>query len=99
MKLTISIIFIAINKALFWYVVLSFILCTLFYSWKLLVIPFLCLLHSLDAADLRKEEVANTNALAKNGQAFPAAHVFEINILLDLSKNFLSFFMIYHCQF
>ena len=38
------------------------------------------LLHAPDAADLRRSEVDNTIALAKNGQAFAAAHVFEVRL-------------------
>ena len=40
------------------------------------------LLHAPDAANLNDEEVAKTIALAKDGQAFAAAHVYEVGIFI-----------------
>ena len=46
------------------------------------------LTHAPDAADLRSGEVENTIALAKDGQAFAAAHVFEVSIHSRFQDNY-----------
>ena len=54
------------------------------------------LLHAPDAANLNDEEVAKTIALAKDGQAFAAAHVYEVDISISIFISYtISIFISY----